>query len=121
VWLEKLKFSRIHSDGKNPIGGAEAHHDSKPSLSQTLFEKRKRAEKETDPEGHTTSVGLQPYPLSIEHRPDFHGILPSQDLRSMNYHGFYGAHIDQGNIRIDQGPPTADFYGSVPRNSPMPR
>lgn len=119
VWLEKLKFSKIHSDGKkNPIGGAEAHHDSKPSLSQTLFEKRKQAEKETDPEGHNSSVGLQPYPSSKAHRPDFHGIVPPQGPPSMNSHAFHGTHIDQGNIRIDQGPPTAGFYGSVTQNNP---
>jgi Mg2+ and Co2+ transporter CorA len=36
VWLEKLKFSKIHSDGrkKNPEDSVEARRDSKPSLSQ---------------------------------------------------------------------------------------
>jgi len=99
--LEKLKFSKIHSDGKkNPISGAEAHHDSKPSLSQTLFEKRKRAEKARDPEGHNTSVGLEVHPPATEHRSGFHGIYESQDPYYKNSQGFRGALIVPGNVMV---------------------
>jgi Mg2+ and Co2+ transporter CorA len=115
VWLEKLKFSRIHSDGKkNPIGCAEAHHDSKSSPPQTLVEKRKRAEKETDPEGHNTSVGLEVHPPATEHRPSFHGILETQYPYYMNSQDFHGAHIVPGNARIYQKP--SEFYGIMPQN-----
>jgi len=101
VWLEKLKFSRLHSDGKkNTMGCTEAHHDSKPSLSQTLFEKRKRAEKARDPEGHNTSVGLEVHPPATEHRSGFHGIYESQDPYYKNSQGFRGALIVPGNVMV---------------------